>query len=216
MTNIKNIVINNNTNTNKKNNKTNNNINGFKNPKKLIVKKTAKQILKDNNLIKNQNSHHNIKVNKIDNQNTINQKLSNNSKLNGGNQTVINQKNSYAKSIKKTMSDKPINIKNYNYKLSNYQKKKLNIKNNNKINQYFKNTKRKDDYIKIWIDNIDNLKKTRKNMILSKNDKKKDDDKLIKELLIKNKIIKKNSKAPPKLLKELYLNLNDLGEIQIV
>ena len=211
MTNIKNIVINNNT-----NNKTNNNINGFKNPKKLIVKKTAKQILKDNHLIKNQNSHHNIKVNKIDNQNTINQKLSNNSKLNGGNQTVINQKNSYAKSIKKTMSDKPINIKNYNYKLSNYQKKKLNIKNNNKINQYFKNTKRKDDYIKIWIDNIDNLKKTRKNMILSKNDKKKDDDKLIKELLIKNKIIKKNSKAPPKLLKELYLNLNDLGEIQIV
>lgn len=101
----------------------------------------------------------------------------------------------------------------FNHKTNQFNHKHFS-KRSNSVKQH-KNSKKR-DMIKIWVDDIDTIKKTRKNLVSMKQQKNKEDEHTMKELLIKHKIINKHSKAPNSLLKKLYLNLNDLGDIQII
>ena len=184
----------------------------IKSPKKSINNKNSKISIKKNNLKEiNDISNSNINIKKqekniIKNYNSFNKE---NIKIIKKNDFKSNYSNKSKNSLKKIFGGNIINKIKKSYSRNKNDIKRLNVKK-----KY--NSKKKEKYIRLIIDSDNDVKgriETKKNfhnklMNLSK--------KQIRNILIRKGLIKKNSKAPLEVLKDIYLNSKLIGDINVI
>ena len=184
----------------------------IKSPKKSINNKNSKISIKKNNLKEiNDISNSNINIKKqekniIKNYNSFNKE---NIKIIKKNDFKSNYSNKSKNSLKKIFGGNIINKIKKSYSRNKNDIKRLNVKK-----KY--NSKKKEKYIKLIIDSDNDVKgriETKKKfhnklMNLSK--------KQIRNILIRKGLIKKNSKAPLEVLKDIYLNSKLIGDINVI
>jgi hypothetical protein len=188
----------------------------IKAPKKTINNKNIKMVIKKNSL-KKINGIHNSNISKEHTKNK--DEIKNYNSINKENIKIIKKNDSKNildkfRSNKKTFEENSKNVNNIAKKFKKYySRNKNNIK---RLNVKKNNSKKKDKYVRLLIDSdidvkgrIETKKKFHNNLMkLTK--------KQIKKVLIKKGLIKKNSRAPLKLLTDIYLNSKLLGDINVI
>tara|TARA_B100000524_G_scaffold325351_1_gene208220 strand:- start:35 stop:601 length:567 start_codon:yes stop_codon:yes gene_type:complete len=178
----------------------------IKAPKKTISNKNMKMVIKKNSLKKIENKLLKENFTKVE---TIDKKDINN------NPKDFNKKKPTIKNNINLINSNTDNTKK-NHQMKIYKKKFTKNSNIKRLNIKKNKSKKKERYVRLLIDSNKDVKgrmETKKKFqtILNKLSKKK-----LKKVLVNKGLIKKNSKAPTKLLTDIYLNSKLLGDINVI